>query len=375
MKILLEASVLQRKYKTGVDYFTREIFNALLPKMQESIFLLAYFEKADRIKGLSFVNVKKIPIGRLSPRVYRILFRLGVAPNYDKLVGKIADIAIFPNFVSWPLGEIKKSVTIIYDTAYLDKPQFVTSRLRKYLKKFVPKAIKNSTHIVTISGYSKKSLIKHYGIDKKNVSVINPAVDHNRFYKRTSSEIKIVKKKYGISKDYLLYVGTLEPRKNIAGIIDAYNSLPERTKLKFGLVLAGGKGWLDDEIQLKIDTSEGVKRIGYVDEADLPALYSGAKLFLYPSFYEGWGMQIIESMACGTPVITSNNSSLNEAGGDFATYIDPLKIDSIANAIISLLGNEKLLHRKSLAGINYAKSFTWEKSASKLKKVLELIAG
>ncbi|MEI8338946.1 MAG: glycosyltransferase family 1 protein [bacterium] len=372
MKIAIEASILQRKNKTGVDYYTQCLVDELSSQMKGDQFELGYFEKDGNKPGIKGANISYYPIKNITRRLYGAFFRLGLGLPYDSLAKLKADIAIFPDFVIWPLAKIKKSIVVIYDTAYLDVPQYVAPRLIKYLSRFVPRSAKKASKIITISEYTKKSLMRHYGLGSEGIVVINPAVNHNIFRERSRSEIDKVKAKYGIKKEYLLYLGTIEPRKNIEGIIDAYSGLDESIKNEYELVLAGGKGWLDDEIQKKI--SSNINKIGYVDEADIPALYSGAKIFLYPSHYEGWGMQILESMACGTPVITANNSSLSEAGGSAAIYINNNDSQDLKDKI-SLLLNDKTLYSKSVQmGIKHAGQFTWQKSAIKLKSTIEELA-
>lgn len=374
MKIGVEASVLQRQNKTGVDYYTRELLRSVIAKMPNTEFELGYFSLIKKNKpDLKSKNIVYKPISWLSWRIYNLLLRYFLAIPYDFAARLDSDIVFYPNFVRWPLFRVKKSVVVIYDTCFLDTPQFVAKRNKRYLTRFVKKSVNRSDHIITISDSTKQSIIKHYNISSKDITVINPAVNLQIYKPARIKEIQAVKKKYGIDGKYLLYMGTIEPRKNIAGIIRAYKSLPESVRSTYRLVLAGGKGWLDDEIDQLISESnpEQIVKTGYIDEQDAPILYSGAEIFIYPSFYEGWGMQILESMACGTPVITADNSSLPEAGGKAATYVRAGDDVGLTKAIEGLLGHKDLYKKKVEAGIEHSKQFTWEESGEQLKKVFE----
>src|SRR5262249_39725898 len=160
-------------------------------------------------------------------------------------------------------------------------------------------------------------------------------LDHDFFYPRPMAEIDTVKRKYAITKPYILYTGTLEPRKNIKGILDAYNALPPQVRATYSMVLAGGRGWLDQEIRAQLADLQHLDLLtpGYVPDEDLPALYSGASLFVYPSFYEGFGMPPLEAMACNTPVIAADNSSLPEVVGDAGILVNANDAASLAHHI------------------------------------------
>ena len=233
-----------------------------------------------------------------------------------------------------------------------------TTRLR-----FVYKSDK----LITISEFTKNDLIKKYAVDPNKIIVAHCAVDADKFKK-----IKLTsatRKKYRLPNTYLLYLGTIEPRKNIANLVRAYSKLPKNIKDQYPLVLAGGGGWNDDEIKQAIDLARQNSEIiqtGYIEEKDIPALYSGAELFLYPSHFEGFGMQILEAMACDTPVLTANNSSLPEVGGESAYYVDDKSIESIKYGIEKLLNEPKLRQDMIRKGRKQIKKFSWQESAQKI---------
>jgi glycosyltransferase involved in cell wall biosynthesis len=254
----------------------------------------------------------------------------------------------------------------------LDAPEYIVPRHQKYLSRRVPQSVGKATHVIAVSENTKRRLVERYGTDPAKITVIEPALDHQAYQPASSEVVATAKQKYGITKPYLLYLGTMEPRKNIAGIIRAYTMLTAKEQASYQLVLAGGKGWLDTEINQLIDSlpAESVVRTGYVDDGDKPALYTGATLFLYPSHYEGWGMQLLESMACGTPAITARNSSLVEAGGEAAAYIDENTPEALGKLVQAILYDPERQEKMRKAGFKHAKEFTWKRSAKKLAVVL-----
>jgi glycosyltransferase involved in cell wall biosynthesis len=311
----------------------------------------------------------------LPPIIYYQLFkRAGWAPAYDLVALRKYDAFMFFNFVAFPLRRKTKSLVVIYDLSYVLHPEYSSPKNRIYLEKFVPKSLKTASKIITISENSKKEIIDYYKLSGSKVEIIHPAVDHTVFKPQPRGVVAGVLKKYAINKPYLLCVCTLEPRKNLIGVLDAFNRLPEDLKDKYALVLVGGKGWLDDELQLLFDElakEYALIKTGYVPDEDLPALYSGAAVFVYPSFYEGFGMPPLEAMACGAPVITADNSSLPEVVGDAAIMIKAQDTAELSKRIVRVLNSSSLASKMSRAGLVQAQKFNWDKSARKLIDVIE----
>jgi glycosyltransferase involved in cell wall biosynthesis len=293
------------------------------------------------------------------------LVRYGLCPPVDITLKR--GLFIFPNYGGMPLIK-SKMITFVYDLSFIIVPEYVHPGNRIYLEKTVKKQIYKSDKIITISESSKKDIIGHYGIPSSKVSIIHPAVDHNKYFRRNDIEIEKVKRTYGIRGDYLLFVGNIEPRKNIAGIVNAYARLPKDLLKKNSLVIVGGPGWLNDEILQLIAKyqSDGYRIVfprKFVETDNLPGLYSGASLFLFPSHYEGFGIPLLEAMACGTPILTSRNSSLPEVAQDAACYADPNTPETIAKQIAEILLDDG--RKKSLVdnGFRRVRHFTWERSA------------
>lgn len=309
------------------------------------------------------------------PIIYYQLFkRTGWAPAYDLVALRKYDAFIFFNFVAFPLRRQTKNLLVIYDLSYIDHPEFTAPKNLVYLKKFVPRSIKQADKIITISQNSKREITEHYNVPDKKITIVNPAVDHSIFKPQSRTAVQKVLRKYKINKPYILSVCTLEPRKNLIGALKAFELLPDDIKAGYSLVLVGGKGWLDGELESKYNELAGkysLAKTGYVPDEDLPALYSGASAFVYPSFYEGFGMPPLEAMACGTPVITSDNTSLPEVVGQAAIMVKAEDTDNLARQIQRVLEDEKLAGSMRTKGLAQAHKFTWQKSAARLLKLLE----
>lgn len=213
----------------------------------------------------------------------------------------------------------------------------------------------------------------YLNVPEKKITVIPNAVDHTVYHTGYSSrQVKKALEKYGIRTEYILYLGTIEPRKNLERLIGAYERLCLERKQVPQLVLAGRKGWLCDGIYEKARKSDCRSRIlftGYVSQKDSPLLMSGAKIFVFPSLYEGFGMPLLEAMACGAPVITSDRASLPEVAGEAGLIVDPENEKELCGAMRRLLEDDVYRKRLRMLGIEHAKKYTWKKSAAMLMDV------
>ena len=245
-----------------------------------------------------------------------------------------------------------KLILTVHDLIPLIFPQYHNLRRNIYFRLFLKPALTRADKIIAVSNNTKADLIKYFHLSEAKIKVIHLGVD-NKFKPTINKEILI---KYNLPTDYLLFVGTLEPRKNLERLIQAYNSLHITQKL----VIVGKKGW-DYKKLLK---HKNIQFTDYVEEKDLPAIYSQAKLFIYPSLYEGFGLPVLEAMACGCPTITSNLSSLPEVAGDAALLINPYSVQDIARAINKLLNNSQLRLELSRKGLIQSKKFTWKQCAA-----------
>ncbi len=242
-----------------------------------------------------------------------------------------------------------------------------------FLQKHVlPMTLKNIDMIITVSEHSKQDIINHLKIPEEKIKVIYNGID-GRF--KPLKKVDDVKEKYDIKSPFILYVGTLEPRKNIPTLINAFYEL-KKNGILYKLVIVGGKGWKYKDIYEHVDKLNLQREViftGYVSDDDLPKLYNAADLFIYPSLYEGFGFPPLEAMACGCPVITSNTSSLPEVVGDAGMMVDPYDVDEIANAMKRVLLDENLREEMIKKGLERAKKFRWENCADETIRVYEFV--
>lgn len=377
MKIAFDAQLLFEQQKTGIgrnatmimdyltDYFASDpdvecILNCFFKKdrKQTEEILAKYKEKGCLIRQNRWVPA----------RVYNHLERLIPFP-YKWIFGTDVDITQFFNY-TLPFGAAGKTFTIVHDMAYMAYPQTVTTRTRRWLNRYLERYCQRAFKVLTDSEFSRQEIHRYLNVPLEKIEVIYCGVDHMQFHPNYTDEQKTkVQQRYGIDKKYILYLGTLEPRKNIETLITAYwklkTAMPDAPKL----VLAGKKGWLYDSIFETVN-DYGLKKevifTGYVDEADVPLLLAGASIFVFPSLYEGFGIPPLEAMACATPVITSNVSSLPEVVGEAGITIPPLDVDQLVLAMIRLLTDKKFREQMQNAGLRRAQKFTWERSAQKL---------
>ncbi len=262
-----------------------------------------------------------------------------------------------------------KSCIIIYDLSYELFRQYSDEKNAKFLSNGVRSSIDKAERIITISESAKSEIVEFYKYAPSKVVVAYPAADQRYFYKRSQREIDSVKTKYGIKGDYIIALSNLEPRKNLDGLVEAYCHLPKATTDKVGLLLVGVNGWkmetLFEKIVGKVGEGFNIMRPShYVSDEDKPAILSGAKMLVYPSHYEGFGMPPLEALACGVPVIAANNSSLPEVVGKVGDMVDSNDTDGLTRLIKSNLDDwAKLSEKIKIAGPSQATKFSWAKSA------------
>ena len=269
-------------------------------------------------------------------------------------------------------------VTTIHDLAFEHLPETFTRRGKAQLRLTVRRTARRAAHILTVSEYSRQDISKTYCIAPDKITVTHNGCEGQFTSFGAAHETEAIKQKFGITKDYLLAVGSLQPRKNLVRLLRAYAKLREQQPdFQLQLVLVGRQLWLYQEILREIKQqsfADDVIVTNYVNDEDLPALYRSAVALVYPSLFEGFGLPPLEAMACGTPVITSNTSSLPEVVGQAALLIDPYDEAAIAQAIWQIVRDSSLRQRLRQAGIEQAKLFTWQATAEKTLAVYRAIA-
>ena len=376
-EILFDASPMVDSRKTGVGYYVDHLIKSIGHEFGARIKLTGYYfdflglnhKNPVKINGVSFKKIRFVPGKLLS-----LCRKLGFQPYLELFIFKKHGTTIFTNYVSLPSLRKNNSSVIIYDLSFLDCPEYIQDSNLRFLKKFCPPSIQNSKFIITISEFTKSRIQHHYPNLSAPILVtpIPPRDDHKSIKRSLPKSMESL----GIKKDsYILFVGTLEPRKNIDTLVDAYVSLNENIQNNQSLVLAGGEGWKIDETLKRIDDlkSRGFKIIttGYVTDEELESLYSNATIFVLPSHYEGFGMPILEAMQYKLPVILSDIPVFREVAGDSALYFDKDSSKELASCINSvftdsiikdgIVNNSKVLLKK----------YSWQENAKIVYKELE----
>jgi len=307
-------------------------------------------------------TVKKIPVASsIARRMKNALSGLQV---------RTYDLYFEPNFI--PLGiRAKRTVTTIHDFSFHLHPQWhPRDRVEYFSKNFFPN-IRRSDAIITVSQFIKEQALELLDIAEDRLAVIPNGYDASVFTPSGGRPPDA-----SVPENYVLFVGSIEPRKNLLRLLQAYLALPERVQREHRLLLAGFKGWENREIIGLLEKLKGrVQYLGYVDTETLAALYRGAACFVYPSLYEGFGLPPLEAMACGCPAVVSRVASLPEVCGEAACYVDPVDTESIAEGILKVLENGELREDLISRGLERARLFSWEKSAADTLRVFEEATG
>lgn len=364
--------------KTGIAYYTENLVENLVENRKNdyigTIYTLLEKNKKIEIKGINYKNHPFLP------HFYRKLnfFWKYLPFSINFLIKENFDI--YHSFDLRLPHKIKgKSIMTIYDLIPFLFPELCKNINSKYFYNYMKSNAERADIIITISEYSKKEIVKLLKISEEKIKIVPAGIDILKYSKNNSMhEIKNIIDKYKLPSKFILYLGALEPRKNIPNIILGFNKYKEKkVDSDIKLVIAGKKAWQYEKIFETYKLSKYKKDIiftDYVDEKDKIILYKIAKLFIFPSLYEGFGMPVLEAMASGTPVITSNNSSLPEVVGEAGILVNPDSVLEISEAIAKILdGGEDYVNDLIFKGKERAKKFTWENSTKLLEDIYEMM--
>jgi glycosyltransferase involved in cell wall biosynthesis len=287
-----------------------------------------------------------------------------------------ADVFHSPDFIPPQHGAHGHYVVTIHDLAFLIYPHFLTKESARYYGQ-IDRAVRQARHIIAVSESSKRDIVRMLGTAEDKISVIYEAADP--LYRPLDHEAALhhVQALYDLPPDFILFVSTIEPRKNVPGLLRAYRRLRDTYKLSPALVLVGSNGWLSDEVfrlveELKL--GECCHFLGHVSNPDLVQLYNAAQCLVHPAFYEGFGLTPLEAMACGTPVIASNVSSLPEVVGDAGLLVNPNNDDEITVAMWRALTDTALRQELRTKALQRASAFSWRRAAEQTMEVYRKVA-
>jgi len=370
MLIGIDASRAAAARRTGTENYSLHLIRELLVQGQDHRFRL-YFDgppATDLFPGTAERCV--IPFPRLWTHL-RLSWEMLSNPP---------DLLFVPSHVL-PLVHPHRSVVTVHDLGYHYYPEAHTLFQNVYLRWSTRHNARAATRVLADSEATRRDLVRYYGTPETKIAVVYPGRNETLTPVADPQTLADIRGRYGLSESYFLYVGTLHPRKNLvrlvqafAALLQSWNSVSQHPLDRLQLVLAGQKGWLYEEILAtirKLGLSDRVVLTGYVPDADLPGLLSGALAFVYPSLHEGFGLPVLEAMACDTPVVCSKVSSLPEVAGDAALMVDPFDVESLAQALRQIALDEGLRHTLVERGRQQVQLFSWRRCARETLQILE----
>lgn len=369
MRIGVDLSAIQST-KSGVDWYTHHIMQEMvrLPEPGEHLYLFSNRETGFEREAL---NNRQVTLVRSRLR-YQEPWRQLVLPSLLKRYE--IDVCFFTNFVVSVLSSCPMVLTI-HDLSFKLFPRTHSLRNVIWARSLVPVSVNRSRRIIAVSNNTKLDLLRLMNVNSDKISVIYEGAS-SQFRPEPAVDDGEVLSHYRIKKPYVLFVGTLEPRKNLTALIRSFYKV-SRTRADVNLVLAGRRGWMAQAIFDEVEKRDLLSRVhitGYVRDRHLSALYRQADAFIYPSLYEGFGLPPLEAMASGTPVIVSRGSSLPEVVGDAGLYVNPLDIDELAVAMEKVLGNRNLAADLVEKGLQRAGGFSWQRAAGETLEILREVA-
>lgn len=379
MVIGIDIRVLGSTSRSGIEEYTENLLAHMLPLDKTIKYKLFYSSFGQSLNTYDWLLLNNVEVHRFKISNKLLFFSSNFLnePKVDRLMGGV-DAFFSPHFFLTALSSSCKRVTTFHDLSFSHFPEFFSWR-KNIWHNFEMKPewqSKFSDTIISVSESTKQDLVSIYGIDPAKIQVIHSGISSD-IRRLSDKEIQSFKRENNLPENYIFYLGKLEPRKNIVGLIRAFDivhrGLEKKVISKPYLVIAGSRGWLDREIFETYKSSPNKKYIIFKD--NIPdklraGYYSSSSVFVYPSFFEGFGFPPLEAMACGIPVITSFNSSLPEVTGGASITVDPSNIYDIATSISSILADEELKSQIINKGYKRIEGFSWEKTATKTLECL-----
>jgi len=356
--------------RAGLGRYAESLARALVAADPERYGLFYNRERGVRpLAGLERLPSRTVALGY---KPWRMLVWLGHLARVG-LDWLLPDAELFhaTEHLLLPLRSVPTVLTV-HDLIFRHLPMHHKRLNRWYLNVTMPLYCQRATHVIAVSECTRRDLIAAYDLPEEKVTVVHEAAAP-RFRLQPPEAVAAVRSRYGLPDRYLLFVGTIEPRKNLACLLSVFEAM-RAAGLSDGLVIVGRRGWLYDDFFARLEQSpvrDAVLFPGYVPDEDLPAVYSGAQGLVFPSVYEGFGLPVLEAMACGTPVVASNGSSLPEIGGDAALYSDPLDVEGMAETVRRLLCDAELRGHLRTRGLERAAEFSWGRAAARTRAVYE----
>lgn len=381
MTIGIDGNEANNTFKVGIGQYAFQVLCQLHKNQNDKLKFKIYLK--DKPNNQLPHETSRWKYHVIMPKKFWTQFALPLKLWREKFIGQVPDVFFSPTHYAPRFCPIP-SVISIMDLSFIRYPELFTKKDLWQLKTWTAVSARKASKILTISNFSKREIIDYYRFPEDKVIVTYPGYDEKKFKIQKSQpeagpplaekfKINIITEKYNIKGDYILFVGTLQPRKNIIRLIETFNTLKDKN---LSLIIAGKKGWMYEDIFNKVKELELEKRIifiDYIDEDELPDLYRKARCLVLPSLYEGFGLPVVEAMACGCPVVASDNTSLSEIIGEAGILVNPLNILDIARGITLVSDNESIRNTLIEKGLNRVKRFSWTSCAGRTLEVIKNI--
>jgi glycosyltransferase involved in cell wall biosynthesis len=358
--------------RAGLGQYAESLTRALIAAQPDRYSLFYNQERGiEPLAGLEHLPARTVALGYKPWRMLVWLGQLGRV-GLDRLLPG-AELFHATEHLLLPLRSIPTVLTV-HDLIFRHLPAHHKPLNRWYLNLTVPLYCRRATHIITISECSRRDLVAACDLPLDKITVIYEAAAP-RFRVQPPEAVAAVRARYGLPTHYLIFVGTIEPRKNLTRLLAAFESL-RAEGLTEALVIVGRRGWLNDDFFAALERSpvrDAVILPGYASDEDVPAIYAGAQALVFPSLYEGFGLPVLEAMACGTPVAASSASSIPEVGGDAALYFGPTNVEEMIEVTRRLLRDTALQEEMRARGLARADRFSWEQAASETRAVYDAV--
>lgn len=350
--------------RTGVGHYTFELAHALALLAPDDYFELVSPQPFDQSLHVRIEQGLPPNLAAVNPKA-TLLSRRWWAVGLPLYLRRTSLDLFHGTNYDVPLWSRRRTVVTIHDLSILLHPQNHQRHLVRRARRRLPLMARAATMVITPSESVKREVCEHLNINADKI-VVTPEAPRRSFRPVPIEETVAVRARLGVEADFILFVGTIEPRKNLLTLVRAFDEVLRNTPIRPQLVIAGGEGWLMDEFFSFVEKSgagERVRFTGYLTDEDLRALYSSCRIFVYPSLYEGFGLPPLEAMACGAPVITSSIPAIAETVGNAAHLVDPNDVGDLARSITELWNDKGRREHLSAAGVECAAEFTWERTA------------
>ena len=370
MIIAVNTRFLLKENLEGIGYFTREVFRLLTNQYKEHQFYFLFDRPYDETYIFSS-NVTPVVVGL--PARHPLLWKFWYDVKIPSVLKKIkADVFISPDGFCSLTSKIPQCL-VVHDLGFLHYPETYRKSHELFYKRYTPLYLKKAKMIATVSHFSKKDIITQYKTADEKINIVYSAVK-KIFHPLNIQQKEIIKEKYTEGKEFFIYTGALQPRKNLVNLLKAFSLFKKRQHSNWKLVLAGRLAWKNDDFLHLLKTYKYRNDIitpGYISESVLAQLTASAYAMIYPSLFEGFGVPVLEAMKSEIPVLTSANSSMQEIGEEAALYFDPLSVNDMAEKLMLIYKDEDLRNSLIQKGKQKAGEFSWQRTAGLMWQCIE----